>query len=158
MLQHDASPGQRAARVTRDPGPTACRRGCASEGGLMENRRRFLQASAAAVTARSVLGANDRVQMAIIGTGNRGNQVFTGFSEHTDQVFLAACDVAADRLDAFVTNHGKMDTYKDYRRVLERKDIDAVLITAPDPQQEPILQAALSAAWRIGSCWRSGAV
>jgi hypothetical protein len=96
----------------------------------MENRRRFLQASAAAVTARSVLGANDRVQMAIIGTGTRGNQVFTGFSAHTDQVFLAACDVAADRLDAFVTSHGKMDTYKDYRRVLERKDIDAVL-TAP---------------------------
>ena len=111
----------------------------------MENRRRFLQASAAAVTARSILGANDRVQMAIIGTGTRGNQVFTGFSAHADQVFLAACDVAADRLDAFVTSHGKMDTYKDYRRVLERKDIDAVLITAPDHQHEPILQAALSA-------------
>src|ERR1035441_4418642 len=122
-----------------------CRRGCASQGGLMENRRRFLQASAAAVTARSVLGANDRVQMAIIGTGTRGNQVFTGFSAHTDQVFVAACDVAADRLDAFVTKNGKMDTYKDYRRVLERKDIDAVLITAPDHQHEPILQAALSA-------------
>ena len=111
----------------------------------MENRRRFLQATAAAVTARSILGANDRVQMAIIGTGTRGNQVFTGFSAHTDQVFLAACDVAADRLDAFVTSHGKMDTYKDYRRVLERKDIDAILITAPDHQHEPILQAALSA-------------
>jgi len=110
----------------------------------MKSRRRFLQASAA-VAARSVLGANDRVQMAIIGTGNRGNQVFNGFSQQTDQVFLAACDVAADRLDAFVTIHGKMDTYRDYRRVLERKDIDAVLVTAPDHQHAPILLAALRA-------------
>jgi predicted dehydrogenase len=111
----------------------------------MENRRKFLQASAGALIANSARGANDRVQMAIIGTGGRGNQVFTAFSQHTDQVFLAACDVANDRLDAFVSTHGKMDTYGDYRRVLDRKDIDAVLITVPDHQHLPILQAALSA-------------
>jgi hypothetical protein len=70
--------------------------------------------------------------MAIIGTGGRGNQVYGGFSRHTDQVFLAACDVAGDRLGAFVTSQGRMDTYTDYRRILDRKDIDAVLITTPD--------------------------
>ncbi len=112
----------------------------------MESRRRFLQAAAgAAAVSGSALGANDRVQMAIIGTGARGNQVYGGFSRHTDQVFLAACDVAADRLDAFVTSHGKMDTYTDYRRILDRKDIDAVLITTPDHQHAPMLIAALQA-------------
>ncbi len=46
----------------------------------MENRRAFLKASAAAaVVSRSVLGANDQVQMGIIGVGTRGNQVYESF-------------------------------------------------------------------------------
>ena len=113
----------------------------------METRRKFLQASAtAAVFSRSVLGANDRVQMAIIGTGNRGGQVFQGFSQHKDQVFVAACDVARDRLDSFVSKApNKMTTFTDYRKVLERKDIDAVLITTPDHWHAPIMIAAIQA-------------
>ena len=60
----------------------------------MESRRSFLKASAAAaVVSRSVLGANDRIQMAIIGTGERGEQVHRAFTWHKDQVFVAACDV-----------------------------------------------------------------
>ena len=39
----------------------------------MEDRRTFLMMSAAAATSRTVLGANDRVQMGIIGLGMRGN-------------------------------------------------------------------------------------
>ena len=112
----------------------------------METRRRFLKASAAAaVVSRSVLGANDRIQMAIIGTGMRGNQVYGSFSQHKDQVFVAACDVARDRLDQFATRAGKVDTYTDYRKVLDRKDIDAVLITTPDHWHAPMLAAACQA-------------
>jgi predicted dehydrogenase len=112
----------------------------------MENRRTFLKTTAAAaVVSRSVLGANDRIQMAIIGTGERGEQVHRAFTQHKDQVFVAACDVAKDTLDDFVTRKGKMDTYTDYRRVLDRKDIDAVMITTPDHWHSPILVAACEA-------------
>src|SRR5512142_3088449 len=100
----------------------------------MDSRRQFLQASAAAaVVSQTVLGANDRVQMGLIGTGNRGNQVWGGFSQHADVSFIAACDVDKARLDSTAPKIGsKVDTYGDYRRLLERKDIDAVLITTPD--------------------------
>jgi predicted dehydrogenase len=74
--------------------------------------------------------------MAIIGCGGRGNQVLTSFGQLPNNVFVAACDVARDRLDqtaAKLSGSGaKVDTYEDYRRVLERKDIDAVLIATPD--------------------------
>src|SRR6516165_6392178 len=113
-----------------------------------ESRRSFLKASAATLAASaSVLGANDRVQMAVIGTGTRGTQVHGAFLKHKDAAFTAACDVARDRLDQFlkVNPDEKMDAYGDYRRVLERKDIDAVLITTPDHWHSPIMVAAVEA-------------
>jgi hypothetical protein len=77
----------------------------------MQTRRNFIHASAAtAALSLSVPGANDRVQMAIIGTGSRGTLVHEGFTQHNDQVFVAACDVARDRLDQFATKAGKMAT------------------------------------------------
>ena len=113
----------------------------------MENRRRFLQATAAAaVTSRSVLGANDRIQMGIIGTGWRGMDVRGFFQRHSDCVFVAACDVVKSKLDeAAKTIGGKVDTYSDYRRLLERKDIDAVLVATPDHWHGPIFVDACDA-------------
>ncbi len=114
---------------------------------MLENRRTFIQATAtAAAFSRSILGANDRVQMAIIGTGGRGTLVHSGFTSHDDQVFVAACDVAGDRLDQFVTKSGgKMATFTDYRKVLDLKDVDAVLITTPDHWHAPIMIDAVAA-------------
>ena len=113
----------------------------------MENRRRFIQTAAGAMAASStVLGANDRVQMGIIGTGRRGTQVYESFMRNNDVNFIAACEVAKDRLDTFTSAAGsKMDTYVDYRRILDRKDIDAVLITTPDHWHAPITVAACAA-------------
>src|SRR5579864_233194 len=116
----------------------------------MENRRRFLQAAAgAAVVSRSVLGANDRIQMGLIGCGTRGNMDSGFLSRHKDCVFVAACDVAKAKLDQtaakLAQNGGKVDTYGDYRRVLERKDIDAVLVATPDHWHSPITVAACEA-------------
>ncbi len=110
----------------------------------MDTRRRFLQASAAAaVVSKTVLGANDRIQMGIIGTGGRGMQVQASFAKHQDCAFIAACDVAKDRLDQAVQKiGGKVDAYGDYRRILDRKDIDAVLITTPDHWHAPMMTAA----------------
>ena len=70
------------------------------------NRRQFLESSAALAAAAAavrplaargqtsgVVGANDRVRLAIIGSGSRGNQVLTSFSQAPNNVFVAACDV-----------------------------------------------------------------
>ena len=113
----------------------------------METRRKFLQTStAAAVVSQTVRGANDRVQMGVIGTGSRGMQVWGGFSQHADVAFIAACDVDRARLDTAVPKMGgKVDSYGDYRRVLERKDIDAVLITTPDHWHSQIMVDACAA-------------
>jgi predicted dehydrogenase len=84
--------------------------------------------------------------MAVIGTGTRGNQVHTAFIRNTDVVFVAACDVAKSRLDQFASKvGGKIATYGDYRRVLENKDVEAVLVSTPDHWHSPIMMAACEA-------------
>jgi predicted dehydrogenase len=120
------------------------------------NRREFLQATvAAAVTARSsslgaAQGASDRIRVGIIGCGNRGNQVATDWMKHQDSVFVAACDVARDRLEQTAgrlgqTQSNTLEMYEDYHRVLERKDVDAVLIATPDHWHSPMTIDALAA-------------
>jgi len=113
----------------------------------MDTRRGFLKASAAAaVVSQRVLGANDRVRMAVIGTGGRGTLVTNLFLKHADCEFVAACDVRKSRLDAAVQKlGGKVDAYGDYRRILDRKDIDAVLVTTPDHWHGPITVDACAA-------------
>ncbi len=118
----------------------------------MENRRTFLKASAiTAALSRSVLGANDRIQMGLIGCGTRGSMVSGFFGRHKDCVFIAACDVAKGRLDQSVARLGeqgggiRVGAYGDYRRILDRKDIDAVLVTTPDHWHSPITVEACAA-------------
>jgi predicted dehydrogenase len=113
----------------------------------MESRRTFLKASAAAaVVSKTVLGANDRVQMGIIGPGWRGMTVWGCFAKHADCVFIAAADVNSKTLAASAQKiGGKVDTYSDYRKLLERKDIDAVLVATPDHWHSPITVDAFAA-------------
>jgi predicted dehydrogenase len=113
----------------------------------MEDRRTFIKTLAATLAAsRSVLGANDRVQMGIIGTGMRGNQVYQSFMHNKDVTFVTACDVQKGKLDKFVADSGtKMTAVGDYRRVLDNKDVDAVLLTVPDHWHSPMVIQALQA-------------
>jgi predicted dehydrogenase len=61
-------------------------------------------------------------------------------------VFAAACEVDQTRLkQAAAAIGGKVDTYTDYRRILERKDIDAVILATPDHWHAPMLIAACEA-------------
>jgi predicted dehydrogenase len=112
----------------------------------MQGRRKFLQLSAAALTAAAakplsgmmtygIQGANSRIRMAIIGTGNRGGRVFDSLSRHADCQFLAAAEVNKAKLDSWMTPARQtfnLQVYGDYRRILDRRDIDAVLIATPD--------------------------
>ena len=113
----------------------------------MEDRRVFLKTLAATLAAsRSVFGANDRVQMGVIGTGTRGNQVYQSFMRNKDVTFVTACDVQKSRVDKFVADSKtKMTTVGDYRRVLDNKDVDAVLLTTPDHWHSPMVIEALQA-------------
>jgi predicted dehydrogenase len=109
----------------------------------MESRRDFLRTSAAATAAsKSVLGANGRVQLGVIGVGSRGTDVMGRFVANQDGAVVAVCDVAKSRLETAAAKiGGNVASCADYRRVLDRKDVDAVLIATPDHWHSPILLA-----------------
>src|SRR3954453_2790696 len=98
--------------------------------------RRDLARGAALATALSysrILGANDRVGMGFIGLGNRAGQVHDAFLEHGDAQTVAVCDLRDDYLDFAVKKSRATPTrFKDYKKLLEAKDVDAVVIATPD--------------------------
>jgi predicted dehydrogenase len=98
--------------------------------------RRDLARGAALATALSysrILGANDRVGMGFIGLGNRGDQVHDAFLEHGDARTVAVCDLRDDYLDfAVKKSRATPARFKDYKKLLEAKDVDAVVIATPD--------------------------
>src|SRR5690606_17091078 len=94
------------------------------------------------------IGANERIRAAIIGCGNRGRAVMREWIEHPDTTFVSACDVARDRTEATVAELTKaghqVEGYEDYRRILERTDVDAVLIGTPDHWHAPMVIQAIA--------------
>jgi predicted dehydrogenase len=103
-------------------------------------RRQFVQAAAAAVaTARfPILGANDRIQVGIVGLGGRGTDHINFYSQLDGDCRIAAvCDVnQAARERASVTIRRKSGAepkeFADMRALFESKDVDAVSITTPN--------------------------
>ncbi len=103
------------------------------------NRRTFTAAAAGALTALSaasagrVLGANERLQLGCIGVGNRGDQLLDALLTHDDCQVVALCDAYEPYLKAAQKKvGGKADTYADFRKLLDRKDMNAVVIATPD--------------------------
>jgi predicted dehydrogenase len=98
-------------------------------------RRDFTRAAgvATALGYSRILGANDRVRVGYIGVGNRGDQVHDAFLEHGDNQTVAVCDLREDYMDfAVKKSRANPNKYKDYRKLLEDKEIDAVAISTPD--------------------------
>jgi len=80
-----------------------------------------------------VLGANDRIRLGFIGLGNRGDQVLDGFLEHRDAEVAAICDLYQPYLDFAARKIGTDPRqFKEYKKLLEIKDLDAVVICTPD--------------------------
>lgn len=108
-------------------------------------------AAASASSTQNIQGANNRIRMGLIGGGNRGNQVAGFFLRHPDCQFLAVAEPYKMRADSTVANLTKLqqgvkvDAYEDYKRILERNDIDAVLIATPDHWHCPIVVDACAA-------------
>ena len=97
-------------------------------------RRSFLLSAAGAVSA---LGANDRVNIAVIGVGGRGNDHLNGYLKQLNCRVAAVCDIDSARLERAETrvlkeSGAKPKTYRDMRQAFDDKDIDAVSIVTPN--------------------------
>ena len=105
------------------------------------SRRQFVSTSAAIGTAIATTrtqaqistSANEKIRLGVIGSGNRGAQVTKAFLEHDDVELVAICDCDQSQLTQFAQRL-KTDArqYADFRDLLDRKDIDAVLVSTPD--------------------------
>jgi predicted dehydrogenase len=82
---------------------------------------------------RPILGANDRVIVGLIGCGGRGRYVANFMRQAPGVEFAAAADVYLPNAEKAREWAGPGATaYQDFRKLLDRKDIDAVLVATPD--------------------------
>ena len=108
-------------------------------------RREFLKTTGQAITVGAatlalggrVLGANDRVRVAICGVRGRGNDHIHGFEHVPGAEIAALCDVDETVLNQRLGEIEKLGlpkpkSYGDIRKLLEDKDIDAVTIATPN--------------------------
>jgi predicted dehydrogenase len=104
------------------------------------NRREFVQGiSSAAVTGAvlrtsgaKALSANDRVRVGVIGPGSRGQELIRQLLHLPGVEIAAVCDVYDPRFAQ--VNHlvgRQVPGYQDYRQLLARKDLDAVVVSTP---------------------------
>src|SRR5262249_39393180 len=119
---------------------------------MATTRRHFLQSTATTglasglAAAQKPVSANDRIRIATIGHGGMGS----GDTRHARSIpgveLAAVCDLYDGRLARARELYGKsIFTTRDYREVLARKDIDAVIIATPDHWHSRITIDALNA-------------
>ncbi len=88
--------------------------------------------AAAQTTARRV-APSDKITLGFIGAGARAHGLMEAFKLFPEVEIVAACDAYVGRLErAKIRTDGRADTYKDYREIIQREDIDAVVISSPD--------------------------
>ena len=101
------------------------------------SRRDFIKQAALGTAAlmaypkSSVLGANDRVRLAIIGIGSRGQELLRQTLQLPNAQVVAVADIYTRRFDEARKISPGLQTVNDYRRVLDMKDIDGVLVASP---------------------------
>ncbi len=95
-------------------------------------------AAAPTVIPRSVLaapgrpGANERIQLGLIGAGQMGNANLSNCAKYDDVDVVAVCDVWKAHLDRTLQKYeGKPKGFRDYRELLADKGVDAVIIATP---------------------------
>jgi len=115
----------------------------------LTSRRGFITSATALSTAASasrVTGAADRIRIALIGAGGRGQYLMKELNRIGGIQWVAVCDVYdVRRAQAAKAAGSPVEQYLDYRQILERKDVDAVVIATPDHWHAPIAVEALRA-------------
>ncbi len=125
------------------------------------DRRDFLKSASAMSAATSayaakavkggtsrVLGANDKINIGVIGVGGRGFYVASEFEKagkrDNNCQIVAVCDVYEKRKKRAAERY-KAEGYLDWKEVIARKDVDAVIVATPDHWHAPIALAAMDA-------------
>src|SRR5262249_47419905 len=103
------------------------------------SRRRFMQESASLAASAAVLGrawgslkepsANNRLNIGVIGVAAQGAYNLGNVSSEN---IVALCDVDTHRAGKAREDHRKATFYQDFRKLLDQKDIDAVVVATPD--------------------------
>jgi predicted dehydrogenase len=94
----------------------------------------------------AAVGANDRIRIGVIGTGGRARGLMRRLKELPGQEMVAVCDVYEPRmLEAAEIAGPQAAKVADYRRLLDDKDVHAVLIGAPDHWHKAMTLEAVAA-------------
>ena len=122
---------------------------------LTLNRRQFVRTTAGLAAAANLPhwfserasaeeSKNDRPIFGCIGLGGQGTFIANRAKANGADI-VALCDVDGDHCDRALDAFGKAEVYHDYRKLLDRKDIEAVTIGTPDHWHTAIALAALDA-------------
>jgi predicted dehydrogenase len=107
------------------------------------SRRSFIQQTAGstlaaclasgAAPALGAIGANERINLGFIATGDRNSFHISQFKDMPDVGIVALCDVDRSHLEkAAASLDGKPAQFEDFRKVLEMKEVDAVVVAPPE--------------------------
>jgi predicted dehydrogenase len=125
--------------------------GSVSRRELLGNATTAISIASLAASAKRVLGANDKINVAIIGIGNLGlrhlRERLMPLAGQNRLQMVAASDIytrAKERARQVIGLQPK-DIHHDYREMLERKDVDAVVIVTPEHLHHSMAMAALKA-------------
>jgi len=119
------------------------------------SRRNFLEATTLGATGLMLgssrvpafaLGANDRVNVGVIGAGSQGTSLIRSLATMPDSKITGMCDIFEPNLSKGVNLAGSQPkTFIEYRKLIESKDVDAVVIATPLHMHYEIALAALDA-------------
>lgn len=105
------------------------------------SRREFLELAALAGSSAMVLGnrprpvlaapksPNEKLNIGVVGVAARGAENLRGASMEN---IVALCDIDSKRLEEAASQFPKAEKYSDYRKLLDRKDLDALVVSTPD--------------------------
>ena len=121
-------------------------RGAAGVGATFGLAGKMLAKTANKLSASRVLGANDKINVAVVGVGGRGSYVSQQFKKVGEEdgscQVVACCDVYQKRVTK-AKEFLKCDGTLDYREIIARKDVDAVIVATPDHWHAKVALAAM---------------
>ena len=119
------------------------------------SRRHFLEATTLGAAGMmlgssrapaSALGANNQVNVGVVGAGGQGNSLIRSLATVPNSKITAMCDIFEPNLNKGVNLAGSQPkTFNDYRKMIESKEVDAVVIATPLHMHYDIALAALDA-------------
>src|SRR5437870_8244235 len=120
------------------------------------NRRTFLGSSLAAAIAagagraddKKAVSPNEKVTVALVGCGGMGWADLKDFLRVPEVELAALCDPDKQRLESTIKNVKKVDrptekvqTVQDFRKIIDRKDVDVIIVGTPDHWHAYVLTA-----------------